>query len=287
MNAKLNELKRRFNSVEMFTISSLNTQKRHKLSTRYSVKEQVKWIAFDDLPTFGNRPSLFQWDEGNEDSHATRYTNYIRNDFLDADYLNGYEVKDVHANEHYWKTQFLQGTTDVVVFEQIGALMEQDVTILAFELKKEIVGNDENQAIGELLAANLMSSKRPVVLLTDLYNSHYFFWLGQTESTHTVTVHGTSFMEIHKAATFARLILVPNKLLRRNAASKIGDWSDDLAYDDDIGNLDDFEDEMGPEERASWVMTKKLRKWLPLVPPRFRYCDPTRDPPLPPIGMYS
>jgi len=39
--------------------------------------------------------------------------------------------------------------------------------------------------------------------------------------------------------------------------------SDDLAYG--IGNLDDFED----EERASWAMTKKLRKWLPLVPPQF------------------
>ncbi|CAG8601539.1 5405_t:CDS:2 [Paraglomus occultum] len=106
---------------------------RLKLSTRYSVKEQVKWIAFDDLPTFGNRPSLFRWDGGNEDSHATRYTNCIRNDFLGADYLNGYEVNDVHANKNYWKTQYLQGTTNVVIFEQIGALMEQDVTINVIE----------------------------------------------------------------------------------------------------------------------------------------------------------
>ena len=75
-------------------------------------------------------------DGGNEDSHATRYTNYIRNDFLGTDYLNGYEVKDVHANKHYWKTQFLQGAAEVGVFERIGALMVQDVTILAFELKK-------------------------------------------------------------------------------------------------------------------------------------------------------
>ena len=59
MNEKLNELKRRFDSEQTFTISSLNTQKRLKLSARYSVKEQVKWIAFNDLPTFGNRP--FGW----------------------------------------------------------------------------------------------------------------------------------------------------------------------------------------------------------------------------------
>ena len=38
----------------------------------------------------------------------------------------------------------------------------------------------------------------------------------------------------------------------------------------DIGNLDDFEDEMNAEERHAWEIRKKLKKELKLVPPRYR-----------------
>ena len=40
--------------------------------------------------------------------------------------------------------------------------------------------------------------------------------------------------------------------------------------DGDIGNMDDFKDEMTAEECTSHEITKRLKKMLPLVPPTYR-----------------
>jgi len=54
---------------------------------------------------------------------------------------------------------------------------------------------------------------------------------------------------------------------------------------DDIANLDEFIDEMGPEERISYEITKKLKRSLPFVPPRFREWYPTSAESFP-LGWY-
>jgi len=97
--------------------------------------EQVSWITFADFPAFGREPLPFTWGDGDEDSHARQYTNYIRDDFLGSENLAKYVVKDVHANKQYWNSGIARGTTDVVVFEP-KALCEQDVVKLAIELER-------------------------------------------------------------------------------------------------------------------------------------------------------
>lgn len=174
---------------------------------------------------------------------------------------------------------------------------------------KEVTAGDENQAIGELFAANAISSEKPVVFLTDFQRTYTFFWLtyihhetflaeSSQTSTLTLTVCGTKFGTIHQAATFARTLLEPEQLTNNHDQERIQNHfpffekrarvknpvTED-SYDEDIANLDDFEDEMTPQERISHEMTKKLRKMLPFVPNRFHDYYPTRGPW--PTGMYS
>lgn len=131
----LNLLKRQFDDSQTFGLSTMNTEKRLRLCARYGVREQVVWITLDDFQMIGDTPSSFAWTEDSEDSHSVEYTSYIRDDFLGSNYLLGYEVKDVHANNQLWNTGFARGTADVVVYPPI-ALRVQDVITLAFELKK-------------------------------------------------------------------------------------------------------------------------------------------------------
>ncbi|CAG8667170.1 2456_t:CDS:2, partial [Paraglomus brasilianum] len=220
----VNELKRQSDDETTIAISSMTTGKRKKLAARYGAWEQVSWITFTDFPAFGN----------------------------------------VHANKRYWNSGIARGTTDVVVFEP-KAFREQDVIKLAIELKRQAQPNDENQAIGELFAANAVSSEKPIVLLTDLQQTYIFFWLGYSPcettpvtspQTPKLTVYGTKFDNIHQAATFARILLDPSQL--RNASVNIqncfpvfdkrAQTMDLRSYiipeDGDIGNMDDFKDEM-------------------------------------------
>nr|CAG8589166.1 6339_t:CDS:2 [Entrophospora candida] len=181
-----------------------------------------------------------------QDSHATQYTNYIQDVFLGSDFLARYVVKDIHTNKHYWNTGIAHSTADVIVFKP-KALHEQDVVKLFFELKKEVTASDENQAIGELFAAKC------------------------------------KFFRKTSTAAFAHALLKPDQLTNNHdqiriqnyfpffeKRARIKDPRTEDSYDEDIANLDDFEDEMTPEEHISHEMTKKLRKMLPLVPKRFR-----------------
>jgi len=159
-------------------------------------------------------------------------------------------------------------------------------------LLRQVELNDEHQAIGELFAANAVSSEKPIVLLTDLQQMHFFFWLGYSPCETTpvtslqipkLTIYGTKFDNIHQVATFARILLDPSQL--RNASVNIQNCfpvfdkraqiMDLRSYiipedDGDIGNMDDFKDEMTAEECTSHEITKRLKKMLPLVPPTYR-----------------
>jgi hypothetical protein len=142
-----------------------------------------------------------------------------------------------------------------------------------------------------LFAANAISSEKPVVLLTDFQQTYSFFWLGYSQcettpatllQTPKLVIFGTKFNDIHQVATFARILLNSDQL--RNASVNIqkhfpvfdkrARLTDLRSYiipeDDDIANMDDFEQEMTSEERTSHEIRKRLKKALPLVPPAYR-----------------
>src|SRR5437764_7997841 len=67
------------------------------------------------------------------------------------------------------------------------------------------------QAIAELMAANVLSSKRPVAILTD-FSIFSFFWISKQISSASLMLFSTGFSNAYQVATFARLILNPELL---------------------------------------------------------------------------
>src|SRR6266511_272751 len=128
-----------------------------------------------------------------------------------------------------------------------------------------------------------MSRRKPVAMLTDFHMTYIFFWIGPSEDTSHSVIYGIKFDDIHKASTFACILLAQSvnseqiqtrlPLLEKRVIIKRSTYNV-IDYDDDIANLDDFADEMDPEERASYEATKKLRRFLPFVPPMYHewYC---------------
>jgi hypothetical protein len=155
-----------------------------------------------------------------------------------------------------------------------------------------VVDDDENQIIGELFAANNESKHRPVGILTDLHKTFAFFWIGGDQDRSTQILYGTKFNDIHRAATFARALLATDQITsfpeeiqnhfpvfaKRADAIEMEVDKNNEGEHDDIGNLDDFEDEMDPMEYQKWKTTKKLRKALSLVPSRFHEWYPITGP---------
>ncbi|CAG8483053.1 9183_t:CDS:2 [Gigaspora rosea] len=264
LNKSIDGLKRRFDDNDTFSLSSMNTQKRMKLGLKFGLFEQIHIRSFNTIETVGNRPPLFVWREDtNENGHSEEYIDYIRDSFLGAEFLTGYEVLDIHDNSQFWNSGGARGTADAIVVQSPQLARPQNIVKLVFELKKKVEDNDEHQAIGQLIASNMISPLKPVVMLTDFSSTFHF-------------------NDIHQASTFARALLVPNQVItymsqenqkrlpldeRRSLIREFKPIYESV--DDDIANLDDFIDEMGPEERASYEIKKKVRKILPLVPSRF------------------
>ena len=115
----------------------MNSEKRVKLWVSYGLREQVEVRAFNNLEMVGNRPSPFVWNqEASENDHSEDYINYIRNTFLGAEFLTGYEVLDVHDNPQFWNSGKARGTADAVVVQSPQLSRSQDVVKLVYELKK-------------------------------------------------------------------------------------------------------------------------------------------------------
>jgi len=107
-----------------------------------------------------------------------------------------------------------------------------------------------NQAIAELIAANVLSSKRPVAILTD-FSVFSFFWISKQISSASLTLFSTGFSNAYQAATFARLILNPELLAQekneeiqqmfpffeRRAVLEYKAVEDVDVYSDDVGIL--------------------------------------------------
>ncbi|RIB12329.1 hypothetical protein C2G38_33975 [Gigaspora rosea] len=267
----------------------MNTQKRMKLGLKFGLFEQIHIRSFNTIETVGNRPPLFVWREDtNENGHSEEYIDYIRDSFLGAEFLTGYEVLDIHDNSQFWNSGGARGTADAIVVQSPQLAHPQNIIKLVLELKKKVEDNDEHQAIGQLIASNMISPLKPVVMLTDFSSTFQFYWIVPSQNPaypaypYFSCICMTSFNDIHQASTFARALLVPNQVIiymsqenqkrlpldeRRMLIREFKPIYESV--DDDIANLDDFIDEMGPEERASYEIKKKVRKILPLVPSRF------------------
>jgi len=135
-----------------------------------------------------------------------------------------------------------------------------------------------NQAIAELIAANVLSSRRPVAILTD-FSAFSFFWISKQTSSVSPTIFSTGFSNAYQAATFAHFILNP-ELLAQEKNEEIQQTfplferraeleyksAEDVDIGNDVGNLDDFAEEMTPLEYDAYKMMKKLAQFRPLVP---------------------
>src|SRR4051812_29494328 len=133
-------------------------------------------------------------------------------------------------------------------------------------------------------------------MLTDFNMTYTFFWIGPSQdqplsgaSLPASVVYGIKFSDIHQASSFARSLLVPDVVNSTEIRDRLPLFEnraviiDSKSYEgvnDDIANLDDFVDEMEPEERASYEITKKLKRFRPFVPPTFREWYPTKPFPL-------
>jgi len=97
-------------------------------------------------------------------------------------------------------------------------------------------------------------------MLTDFVKSYAFFWIGHGQGRSKPIVYGTKFNDIHKAATFARTLLLPDQNLpsfpeaiqnqfpvfeKRVDIAEMEVDSDD-GDNSDIGNFDDY----GRSERS-------------------------------------
>ncbi|CAG8671187.1 3343_t:CDS:2, partial [Paraglomus occultum] len=154
-------------------------------------------------------------------------------------------------------------------------ILRKCVIELVVEVKKTITEANTNQAIAELIAANVLSSKRPVAILTD-FSVFSFFWISKQTSSVSPTIFSTGFSDVYQAATFARLILNP-ELLTQEENEEIQQTFpfferraeleyravEDVNVDNDVGNLDDFVEEMTPLEYDAHKMTKKLARFRP------------------------
>ncbi len=67
-----------------------------------------------------------------KNNYSEDYMNYIRDTFLRAEFLTGYEVLDVHGNPQFWNS----GKADAVVVQSPQLTLSQDVVKLVYELKK-------------------------------------------------------------------------------------------------------------------------------------------------------
>jgi len=136
---------------------------------------------------------------------------------------------------------------------------------------------DHAQTIGELVAANVHSSKRPVALLTD-FITYQYYWIGQ--ELNFFKIYTTIFTDSYEAASFARLLLLtPEQLAKKKISENFPSFekrvtiepAEPIYYnDDDIGDLGDFQEEMTPEERIAYEVTKKFSKIRPFIPHPFR-----------------
>ncbi|KAH9181752.1 hypothetical protein AeNC1_016273 [Aphanomyces euteiches] len=135
----------------------------------------------------------FEWDSTRrEDEQIAEYSQYLRGQLnatlkqMGLCLLSARQFPGVLAIEDARFEFDLNGTTDVLVLDDLGDDMAENVRYLnglrlVIDLKKDLkddYSRKENQALAELIAANVKTPEQsPVVLLTDLGQKLVFLWL--------------------------------------------------------------------------------------------------------------
>ncbi|KAF0696114.1 Aste57867_13110 [Aphanomyces stellatus] len=183
------------------------------MERQFKKLKKRKCIAFSDISTAklnkvinglnvsGKEPDCpkakhvraFKWGPSlREDQQIAEYSQYLRG-HLNATLqqtglclLDATQYPGVLAIEDVRFEFDLNGTTDVLVLHDLGDYMAENVRYLnglrlVMELMKDLTAEyskKENQALAELIAANVKTpDQSPVVLLTDLRQKWVFLWL--------------------------------------------------------------------------------------------------------------
>jgi len=210
----------------------------------------------------GEDPPAFQWADQNEPDQKDRYLPYLR---AHLQLEQRQEVALIAAdNERSFlsvsdkRLQFdIKGTTDVAVVHQgyVSARLEEQGILCVIELKKTCSKKDIRQTIGQLIAADLISTFSPLALLTDLRDEWHFYWLEGRTIQHLRAPAGAQGRRV--AFAFLRLALTPGfvadeQLTAANAAVSALPVSVGKRRKLSPVKEDRPRRESGPEDSAEW-----------------------------------
>ncbi len=184
----------------------------------FSVDATTAWpdaLSARLLEAAGEDPPAFQWEDRNEPDQKDRYLPYLRTHLL-MEQRQGDAALITPDNERGFlsvsdkRLQFdIRGTTDVAVVHQgyISARLEEQGILCVIELKKACTKKDTRQTIGQLIAADLISTFSPLAVLTDLRDEWHFYWLEGRIIKHLRPPAGMHGRRL--AFSFLRLALAP------------------------------------------------------------------------------
>jgi len=232
----------------------------------FSVDASTAWpdaLSARLLETAGEDPPAFQWEDRNEPDQKDRYLPYLRT-HLQMEQRQGDAALITPDNERSFlsvsdkRLQFdIRGTTDVAVVHQgyISARLEEQGILAVIELKKGCTKKDTRQTIGQLIAADLISTFSPLAVLTDLRDEWHFYWLEGRTIKHLRPPAGTQGRRL--AFSFLRLALAPGfvageQLAAANAAVAALPVSVGKRRKLSPVKEDRPRRESGPEDSAEW-----------------------------------
>jgi hypothetical protein len=165
-------------------------------------------------------PPSFQWSDQNEPDQKDRYLPHLRTYLQlprnsEADLLSLDNQKSFLSVSDRRLLFDIKGTTDIAVVHKgyIAARAEEQGILAVIELKKVCNAKSTRQIIGQLIAADLISTFSPVAVLTDLCDEWHFYWLeGRTIKHLRPPSRRDAFL-------FLRLIIVSGSLVGAELAS--------------------------------------------------------------------
>jgi hypothetical protein len=157
----------------------------------------VPEIILDDLEEVDNADP-YEWDKTmREDQQADDYkkggnnikgyVNYLKENIKIPVGTSFYDCKS-KKKLFFLKDELLSfdmsGTTDVIIVKNshINALDLRSGIQAGFELKKAIQEVHTHQAVAQLFIANIFSKSPVFIVLTDLNNDWYFYWLSREDN---------------------------------------------------------------------------------------------------------
>ena len=158
------------------------------VASGFSVDGTIMWpdsLSADLLMgKAGVNPPSFEWDDSIEPAQKVRYMQYLST-HLQFDSRSDVALMPLDNNHKFLsvsdrRLKFdIKGTSDVAVVHKgyIDMRMEGQGILGLVELKKDCNQKAIRQAIGQLIAADLISTFSPLAVLTDLRDEWHFFWL--------------------------------------------------------------------------------------------------------------